>query len=273
MPYHRRMRVREFAVHPELRPFVRSVWSLETEAQASTILPIRIVPDGVVELVFHYRAPFAMRFADGSFEIQPRSFAVSQIRRFVEIRPQGRGGFLAARFEPWGAQQFLSMPIGDLADGLVTAEDLWGTEGRDVEEWLELAPDEEQRVAKLEAFLLARLHEHRKPDLQPLVREVWRRGGQVRVSEFCEQVGVGERSLERAFTKALGLPPKSYARLCRFLCACRDLTASATPSLTEIGHARGYYDQAHFIGDFRAYSGMTPGEFRARGDVSFFELD
>ena len=112
------MRIREFAIHPELRPFVRSIWQIDIDDAATFGQPWRIVPDGIVELVFNYHKPFALRFGNGQYATLPASFAISQVSTFIEIQPQGHGGFIAVRFEPWGAEQFVSVPVHDFADGL-----------------------------------------------------------------------------------------------------------------------------------------------------------
>ena len=67
--------------------------------------------------------------------------------------------------------------------------------------------------------------------------------------------------------------PKGFARLSRFLHACRLLRARRHATLTDAGLACGYYDQSHFIAEFKAFSGITPGEFLATGNLSYLELD
>jgi AraC-like DNA-binding protein len=69
------------------------------------------------------------------------------------------------------------------------------------------------------------------------------------------------------------MPPKSYARLTRFLHACSVLQLPGRTSLTQVGCECGYYDQAHFIGDFKAYAGMSPGEFAGTRGFSFLPIE
>ena len=96
------IRYREFPVNDALSPYVRQIWLLECEGPALFGGPERIVADGVVEAIFHYRRPFRMRFAGADAEAQPVSLLVSQISRYVEIQPAGAGGFVSVRFHPWG---------------------------------------------------------------------------------------------------------------------------------------------------------------------------
>ncbi len=265
------MRSLEIAPSPKLRPYVQLIWCFETGSSDAALPPERIAPDGVVELVFHYRDPMAMRFAGGEFGLQPRSSAVTLTRRFVEILPTGSTGFLSVRFRPWGAHHFLNLPISELADRQVWAEDLWGRGSRELEERLAAAPGTRARIGLVEEFLLSRLRTDRKPSVEPLVRAVWRHRGDVRVAELCAELGLTERTVERTFAAALGMPPKGFIRLSRFLQACSRLRSGKVASLTRLAHDSGYYDQAHFVADVKAFSGMTPGELLGATSFSFLE--
>ncbi len=141
------IRYREFAVHEALAPYVRLIWLLECDGQAVFGGPERIVADGVVEAIFHYRTPFTMRFADADAARQPVSLLVSQTRRFVEIEPAGAGGFIAVRFHPWGAHQFLPVAVRDVADRATPADEVWRRpEVRETEERIGTAATDAERV-------------------------------------------------------------------------------------------------------------------------------
>ena len=103
------------------------IWCLELDARDEFGPPERIAPDGIVEIVFHYRDPVAVRMAGESFKRQPRASAVIQTRRFLEFHPLGATGIVSIRLRPWGACQFLRVPLSELADRVVSAEDLWGS--------------------------------------------------------------------------------------------------------------------------------------------------
>ena len=266
------MKYLEIPPPPRLRPYIQLIWCLELDVPGEFGPPERIAPDGILELVFHYRDPLRLRYAGEAFAPQPRSSVVSQTRRFIEIAPRGSVGFISVRFWPWGAYHFLREPLSDLADRLVPAEELWGASVLELEERLAAAPSVSPRFALVEQFLLRRLERHGKAGVEEAVRAVWNRRGSVRVAELCGELGLSERTLQRTFAAALGVPPRSYARLARFLHACSVLRKGGWNTLTEVGADCGYYDQAHFIGDFKALAGLTPGEFLAAPDVSFLEL-
>lgn len=268
------IRYREFAVHEALAPYVRLIWLLECDGPALFGGPERIVADGVVEAIFHYRTPFTMRFADTEAAEQPVSLLVSQTRRFVEIEPDGAGGFVAVRFQPWGAHQFLPVSARDVADRATPADEVWSRpDVREIEERIATAATDEERIGVLQAFLLRRLERHRKPDVSGLVRALWRTPPPVRIDRIADSLGIGQRRLERTFETSLGMTPKHLTRLTRFLRACRSLREAPDARLTGIAYDAGFYDQAHFIHEFRTFAGMTPGKFAANARVSALDIE
>ncbi|MCE2456154.1 MAG: helix-turn-helix transcriptional regulator [Gemmatimonadetes bacterium] len=268
------IRYREFPVDEALAPYVRLIWLLECDGPALFGGPERIVADGVCEAIFHYRVPFTMRFAGADAAGQPVGLLVSQTRRYLEIQPAGAGGFVAVRFQPWGAHQFLGVPMRDLADRSTPADEVWRrADVRELEERIAAAATDEDRIAALQSFLRRRLDMHRKQDVSRLVRPLWRTRAPLRIRHVAGSLGVSQRYLERTFDTALGMTPKHLTRLTRFLRACQRLRHGPCPQLTELAYDAGFYDQAHFIHEFRAFSGMTPREFAASARVSALDVE
>lgn len=265
------MQLQEFLPSPPLRRYVQLIWCLELTADEHFGPPERIAPDGIVELVLHYRAPVAIRYAGESFAAQPQSSLVSQTRRFVEFAPRGATGLISVRFHPWGAYHFLALPVSTFADRCIPAAELWGSKVAALEEQLALATGTRERVQRVEGFLLEQQAQYQKPDVEMLLRRLWHSAGNTRVADFCRASGVTERTLERRCAAALGMAPRSYQRLARFLKACALLREGGWRSLTEVAHHCGYFDQAHFASDFRELAGLTPRQFLAAPAFSFLE--
>jgi AraC-like DNA-binding protein len=89
-------------------------------------------------------------------------------------------------------------------------------------------------------------------------------GGLVPVKEIAAEVGWSRKHLLLQFRDHVGLPPKTLARIIRFNRTLRCLEGIEAPHWAEIAHACGYYDQAHFNRDFRAFAGTTPGDYLRR---------
>lgn len=93
-------------------------------------------------------------------------------------------------------------------------------------------------------------------------------GGQRPLQDVAAVLDVGERRLQQLFRQHVGLSPKSVSRLARLHGLLRALRRSAAPAWAQLAPELGYYDQAHLVNEFRALSGLTPGQFLVRSAVS-----
>jgi len=253
--------------HPKLARFVKLFWSLEG-GPSQGVPRQRIVPDGIVELAVHFAAPFVTRSGGVSAQIQPISFLNSQTSHFIDIEPTGEVGFVAARFYPWGAHHFIGVPVREFADRTIPAREVWGAGAAELEQRIASSRDRQHRIEIMQAFLVRKLERHHKHEVDPLVRFVWKQRGQCSVARMAQDLGVTERRLERLFGMAIGTGPKRFARITRFLHSCAELRRGRNRTLTEVAYRCGYYDQAHFIIEFRDFAGVTPSGFVADPSIS-----
>ena len=254
---------REYQVHPALAPFVKCIWSQESDRAIFDANRERILPDSCVELVIHFQDPFLTRFCDGTSALQPQAFVVGQMTRFLEIEPAGRMGLIAVRFRARGAYLFFQRPLSEVAAGIVDLEDIWKERARELTERIALAGEIRTRVRIIEEALLGLLSTNCRfdPTVDQALQVIDANRGQLNVAQLAAQLGVSNRQLTRRFQRTVGLSPKEFARVSRFLHVIRCLSDRRSPTLTEIAMACGYFDQAHFNHEFREMAGMAPGEF------------
>lgn len=165
-------------------------------------------------------------------------------------------------------------------DGRMTEIDhLAGPEGSLLTWQLTQAQGTWERIAVLSGYFRSRLHVHRSDRLiLHAVREIRKREGILPMRELAASLCLSEKQFERRFRDHSGFTPKVYSRIIRFESALWNSGRYRT--LSELAHAYGYYDQAHFIRDFRQFSGFSPGRYlslahgndRPLEDVDFIQL-
>lgn len=263
--------VREYPVHAALTPFVKCIWSQESSGAIFRAGRERILPDSCVELVIHFSDPFLTYFPDGTSAIQPQGFVVGQMKRFLEIEPAGRIGLIAIRFRARGAYLFFQRPLSEVAAGIVDLGDIWKERASELTERITLAGGMRERVRIIEEVLLGLLSSNGRYDhtVDQGLKLIDANHGQLTVAQLAAHLGVSNRQLTRRFQQAVGLSPKEFARVSRFLHVIRCLSDRKLPTLTETAMACGYYDQAHFNHEFRQMAGMAPGEFFSFPNVVF----
>jgi AraC-like DNA-binding protein len=265
------IRFREYQVHPSLAPFIKSIWSQESDHAVFDAGRERILPDSCLELVFHFRDPFRSHFADGTTALQPQAFVVGQMKRFLEIEPEGRMGLIAVRFYARSAYLFFHTPLSEVAAGIVDLADIWQNRASEMTEKIGLSQDMAARVLLIEEALLTRLNQNGHYDytVEECLRRIEAHRGRLSVAQLAKDLGVSSRQLSRRFRNNVGLTPKEFSRVSRFLHVLRCLSNGQHSSLTETALACGYFDQAHLNHDFREMAGMAPGELFTFPNVAF----
>jgi len=263
--------VREYQIHPVLAPFVKCIWSQESDRAIFNAGRERILPDGCVELVIHFRDPFRTYFPDGTSALQPRGFVVGQMKRFMEIEPAGGMGLIAVRFHARGAYLFFQRPVSEVAAGIVDLHDVWKERARELTERIGLARNMTERVRIIEEALLGLLSRSGRYDrtVDQCLQLIDANRGRLNVSQLAADLGVSNRQLTRRFQRTVGLSPKEFSRVSRFLHVISCLSDDQSRTLTEIAMECGFFDQAHFNHEFREMAGMAPGEFFTVANVVF----
>lgn len=248
----------------ELQPFIKCFWSLEDEKQDEPVKQ-RVLPDGCMEMIFHYGDHYQQYFEDGSSIIQPKSFVFGQITKYIEIAPTGVSGIISARFFPDGLSPFLNIPLISLENKAVSIRELFGEDGTKLEENVLNANDNCERIKLIETFLLSKLAEQRTIDAitKSCVDLIFQSQGQIGSAELADIMNINRRNIERKFISVIGISPKQLARVARLQATFKMLEQKRSATLTEIAYENGYYDQAHFIKDFREFTGMSPKSFFA----------
>jgi AraC-like DNA-binding protein len=255
----------DYRVHtpsPDLQPFVKCFWTLDDVAH-HTLQKQRIVPDGCMEMIFHYGDPYRQYFENGDSLVQPRCFIFGQITSILEIAPTGVTGVVAARFHPHGLDPLLPVQIGGLEDKATALDIIFGDEGAQFAANVLSARDNAARIAFIEVFLLSRLRSPVTTDFisKSCVDAILATNGHLDISELSGQLDIKRRKMERRFRSTIGLSPKQLSRAVRLQAAIRLLTGKKFSTLTDLALESGYFDQAHFIKDFREFTGTSPKSF------------
>ncbi|GHO60650.1 helix-turn-helix domain-containing protein [Ktedonobacter robiniae] len=169
-------------------------------------------------------------------------------------------------FKPGGARPFLPMPAAELTNQAVDLSHVFGPAALELRECLLRAQANADRVQILERFLLGRIAwEQTRPSAVTFALASFQAELKGRpISEVTAHLGVSPKRFISLFEEAVGLTPKVFCRLQRFQEALRRTPKRPPVQWTDLALSCGYFDQAHFIHDFQAFTGMSPSVYLAQ---------
>jgi AraC-like DNA-binding protein len=228
---------------------------------------IRVLPDTCTELFINYTStPIAII----GNELHQRSIVTFRMSRPMDVQMRKGSGCLAICFHVGMAYPLFCIPMHLLSDTTTALSDLWSSKATIIEDQLSNVYNNQERVQIVQQFLLQQLS-FQQPDaaVNYCLQQAQWLGGLTAVSKLSENVGLSERQLSRKFKQYVGLSPKAYLKVNRFIQSLNHLKNYPHHSLTEIGYESGYYDQAHFNRDYQFYTGHSPRAVAQSKDILY----
>lgn len=239
-----------------LRPFVKS-FAIQEAAEASAY---RVLPDTGLVIGFQFKGRLA-RISGGSelpLAVSGISGLADQPRTFKNSPDIGT---VLVFFTETGAAQFFTQPLHELFRESVSLDKfMLRSQLSCLEERLAEATSNPARIAVVEQFLVSRLR-YTEPDklVAAALSLIYKSQGAIRIRELAKQLHSSQSPLEKRFRQAVGATPKKFASIVRIKHVISQYNGA--DSLTGLGYEAGFYDQAHFIKEFRSFTGDTPEKF------------
>jgi AraC-like DNA-binding protein len=249
------MRVERHIPEGLLKPFIKSFTIIESEDGMVN----RILPDTSIVVAFRYKGT---TFAGAEDKTRLPASAISGLTksaRFIGYSKETAA--LLVQFRETGAVAFSDEPLHELSGLHVSLDNLLRRQKlQDIEEQLAEAKNNLRRFSIVEHFILSELKEQRSdPLIIAAVQKIKSARGDIRIKDLITSLPISRDPFEKRFRQAIGTSPKQFARIIRL----RDLIGKypQTKNLTEVAFSAGYFDQAHFIRDFKSFTGQTPKDF------------
>jgi AraC-like DNA-binding protein len=247
-----------------LGDFVECLWFYHGYRPLHTLE--RRLPTGAMQLIVTLQDdPLRVLEPGKSNRMQSvgRTILSGQYAEHFIIDATQQASILGVLFRPGGAFPFFTPPSGEFQNLHLSMEDLWGDGARVLRDRLLDAPSPRAKFRILEKTLLERaarpllLH----PAVAFALRELERGPAAGAVGRVVDRIGLSSRRFIQLFEQQVGLTPKLFSRVRRFQAAVERVESLERPDWSAVAHACGYFDQAHFIHDFREFAGMTPTEY------------
>lgn len=244
-----------------LRPYIEHYWFVSQAPGEVIDLRVDVFVDARADLLFNFDAPYRREVIGGATLGIADSNLDAQRLAPIRIIQRGSVRIAGVRFHLGGLAPFAREPLAAFTDLTPAPDSVLGPQVLALEAALRADPDPDEAADLLDTFFLDRLTAV-PPAFARALNTLIATGGRASVADLSAAAGVSQRQLERLFARHLGIPPKMVGRIVRFQGALRSLMADPGCPLGELAAGAGYYDQAHFIRDFRLFSGGVPRGYR-----------
>ena len=258
-----------------LAPYIKRYWAIENRLDKGEKCVQRIIPTGFSELTFY-------------FTPRPKVLSVKKYlsdnvalyghqKEFYDLELTGNLSVFSIVFQPQGLMQFFKFPLHEICNQNVPLQYINGQAGRDLEEKMAEASTFQQRVNIAETYFYNLLKnnymdfEFRR--INHVVELIKRTHGIINVSLLASKACLSRKQFERVFSQQIGISPKQYLKIIRFQFSLFQKQQNNNLNITELAYESGYFDQSHFINDFKSFCGLTPKQYFTENEAcsDFFE--
>ena len=257
------MMYKEFIPGDALKQYVKCYYMYESDTNA--VFEDKAFATGCMEIMFNLGTGRWQTASGDDFKTTPSIELWGQIIQPLTFRSLEKNSMLGIRFYPHTASVFLNTDISLFNNQVTNLIDVAGKPAHSLHAKLLDTTSLNERIKLLEEFLLNRLSLfEKKMDRITLVNNVMK---ELKRGDFFDNIenvasryGLTSRYLQKIFLQYTGLTPKLYSKITRFQNSLQ-LVAKKNLTLTSIAYECGYFDQSHFIREFRSFTGFTPSGF------------
>jgi len=217
----------------------------------------KIIPDGFTEIIFHFGDHYRINLG-GQWKRQETSLLAGQISTHFFLENTGVTDILGIKLKPSAVTHLFGVPMSSITDQVVGLGKVMEHKMKSVEASIRKTKDDKERIKLIEAFFSESCAGY--PDNHPVdhaLAMIFSKHGMLSVNDICKELSVTDRYIQQLFRKYVGLSPKFFARVIRFSYIFQ-LIKENNPDWAAVVYQAGYYDQSHFIRNFKALTGKDP---------------
>lgn len=259
MPF---MRLQNITPLPQLQGYIDKLWVFESEGIPPNADLNLIVPNGLIKLVIPFRNKLT-GIMEGcnhtSAENSITLIGMTDIPSVVVSPDDSYAGTIGVEFSAFGAYRFFHLPQNEIKNHIHSLTTVVGQAAKTLEEHISNAPTLAEKIYLLQQFLLRQFTRQPHDAIYDYcVKKILFSNGRITVKGLEKETGYSSRWLNMKFTEKAGISPKNLASIIRFQQFYQALARNDEKSFFTSSFYDFYYDQSHFIKDFKRFTGMPP---------------
>lgn len=245
-----------FVPSDQLKNLVKEFWVVENEDP--TPYQQKIIPDGYSEIIIHYGDSYKINLS-GKWENQSNILFSSQISKYFFLENTGTSGMIGIKLHPLAFYELFGQNLASLTDTVIPLESLIPEHEQSLNKIGENEMGMNDRVQLAESWLKS-ITPKTEPKVRLAIDRILEQRGITDIEALASEIDLSARQLERQFKKMIGLTPKFYSRIIRFSNIFQVMDSEDT-SWVKVALQSGYFDQSHFIRNFKEFTGEEPSAY------------
>lgn len=248
-PFAGNISYREFLPDTRLQGLIYCYWELKTSQPLDAPFPYRVVTDGCIDVFFEPGAP-------------SNSYVLGFCSQYTEFELEHEFHYIGVRFLPAMFPQLFRVHAAELSNHVEELDAVLPGIARFIADRFQPGLDTEQIRERLDRCFLEQVSQHAAvPDgrFYEALLLILQHSGALQVEKDLD-TGISPRQLRRLFEFYVGDTPKTFSKVVRFQNLLRAQPSARSLKESKLFFDAGYYDQAHFIREFKSLYGLTPGQ-------------
>lgn len=259
------MRLQHFEPDPQLYGYVSKIWVFESSGRVPLEDMKLIVPNGMVKITIPFRNGVSGRNKETyhlSKESKITLIGISDIPAVVDVEHDAPSGNIGIEFSAFGAYRIFQLRLSELKNKIFLLEDTFGKSAREVQEIIANTESIPGKIALIQKYLIKLLAKSESDRiLDYCITQIRSTKGMVTVNDLEAKTGYSRRWLYDKFTDKVGISAKNYSSIVRFAHFYESWAKTGDYRYTKDNLYQYFFDQAHFIKEFKRFTGFSPLRF------------
>ena len=251
----------------QLSPYVALMWIFESRSGVPLADSRLIVPDGRAKIIVPYRNALCAAVTTGLLSAQEHHIFLVGIQTHpTTIASTATDtGTIGVELTPKGLYHLFKLSMHEITDRMISFEEVFGPWGARLQTRVGDADDPLEKIILLQRALTHLLEQNEKEYalLDHTLDLLVRTHGMISIQELAAHLGYTRRYVDRLFQEHVGVSPKSLASILRFQEVYQGWMRHRSASFFRTQWPAYYYDQSHFIKEFKRFTGFTPQQYTA----------
>ncbi len=224
---------------------------------------IQLFPKGVFELVFQSHDDFQHNTAySAGWKMRPQNFIGGLHNKSYHVKPNGKKNIcVVVEFKPNTAKYFIPYKLDNFQNAVIDIFEIWGTDAINLSQKIAKEKSDQNKVNLLESFLIDRFISQKTSVIDHALFSILNSRGFIEINTLANDATLSAAQFRKRFKEEIGISPSQYCKIIRINTTLSIFENNFQNSLTELTYQLGYFDQAHFIKDFKSVIGTSPKHF------------